>query len=255
MTQDRPNVVLLHGVGYDRHMWQAQIESLEAAGARVIAYDLLCHGETPKPDHPVALSHFVDQLSDVLTREGLPRAMICGFSFGGMIAQSFAATYPERVEKLVIMGAVYRRSPEQLVKIRQRLETAETQGTHSMVPDALERWLTPRFRQENPGEVEKIRTRLQNNKPRDFLAAYRTFVHSDDQVAGRLKRITAPALVIAGEDDPGSTPEMAERMVAELPEARLHIVRGGRHMLPLEWAGEINQQLKQFFLENEERHD
>lgn len=245
---EKPAIVLLHGVGLDQTCWDAQRPAL-APHARVITYDLLGHGTCRKPEREINLHDYVEQLRELLDAEGLQKAILVGFSFGGLTLQLFATTNPERVEKLVIIGAVYKRTAEQIAAIAARLEMAEKEGPVAIIDAAIARWYAPEFQEANPDIIEATRKRLTSNVPREFLAAYRLFVTSDPLVTDKLSRITVPTLVIAGELDPGSTPAMAEQMVSEIPDARLCIVPGARHMLPVASADAINQALIEFINE------
>lgn len=245
---DKPAIIFLHGVGLDKTCWAAQVPALSPY-ARVITYDLLGHGECRKPDSDLTLHDYVEQLRELMDGEGLEKAVLVGFSFGGLTLQLFATTYPERVEKLVIMGAVYRRTPEQVAAVAGRLETAEREGPEAIISAAIARWYAPEYQAAHPDVIETTKTRLKSNIPHEFLTAYRIFVTSDHLVTGKLAEISAPALVIAGELDPGSTPAMAETMAAELPDARLCIIPGARHMLPVESADAVNRALIDFLNE------
>ena len=248
MSGNKPAIIFLHGVGLDKTCWAAQ-ESALAPHARVITYDLLGHGDCRKPDREITLHDYVEQLRALMDNEGLDRAILVGFSFGGLTLQLFATTYPERVEKLVIMGAVYRRTPEQIAAVAGRLETAEREGPEAIISAAITRWYAPEYQVAHPEVIEATNTRLKNNIPHEFLTAYRIFVMSDHLVTGRLEEITAPTLVIAGELDPGSTPDMAKTMADEIPDACLCIIPGARHMLPVESAEAVNQALIDFLNE------
>lgn len=245
MSTAKPTLIFLHGVGLDRTCWAAQVRSL-SSHARVITYDLLGHGDCRKPDREITLHDYVEQLRSVMDAASVEKAILVGFSFGGLTLQLFATTYPERVEKLVIMGAVYRRTPEQIAAVAGRLETAERDGPETIISAALARWYAPEYQEAHPEVIEATKTRLKNNIPHEFLTAYRIFVTSDHLVTGKLEQIKVPTLVIAGELDPGSTPAMAETMVSELPNAQLCIIPGARHMLPVESADAVNTALIDF---------
>ncbi|MEM8646750.1 MAG: alpha/beta hydrolase [Pseudomonadota bacterium] len=248
MSQDKPAIIFLHGVGLDKTCWAAQEPAL-APHARVITYDLLGHGDCRKPDREITLHDYVEQLRQLMDDEGLERAILVGFSFGGLTLQLFATTYPERVEKLVIMGAVYRRTPEQIAAVAGRLETAEREGPEAIISAAITRWYAPEYQAAHPEVIEATKTRLKSNIPHEFLTAYRIFVTSDHLVTGKLEEIAAPTLVIAGELDPGSTPDMAKTMADEIPDARLCIIPGARHMLPVESSEAVNAALIDFLNE------
>ncbi len=248
MTDSKPTVIFLHGVGLDKTCWDAQLPALKPH-ANVIAYDLLGHGDCRKPDRELTLHDYANQLIEVMDANGAERAIPVGFSFGGLTSQLFATLYPERLEKLVIMGAVYKRTAEQIAKVKDRFETAKKEGPAAIIEGALARWYSKEYQQAHPEVIEATKARLHGNIPEEFLTAYEIFVSSDHLVSGKLKDIPVPALVIAGELDPGSTPAMAEQMASEIPNSRLCIIPGARHMLPVESAGAVNKALIDFITE------
>jgi (E)-2-((N-methylformamido)methylene)succinate hydrolase len=246
-------VILLHGVGLDQSIWQAQCAAL-AGDHRVIAYDLLGHGASPPIASDASLDDFVDQLAtlvEALVPERQTFSLV-GFSFGGLIAEAFVLKSPERVARLAIIASVFDRSEEERAGVMGRLHMARLEGSEALIEPALQRWYSPEFRQRHPAVVEAVAAMLRRNDSRSFLAAYSVFAEADRDLAGRLGAIAVPTLIVAGEHDGGATPAMARRLTALIPGAKLAIVRGGRHMLPQEHAREINE-LLQLFLTHQPR--
>lgn len=102
---DGPVVVLLHGLASDADTWDKAFELLAAAGLRVLAVDLLGHGESDKPDSTYLLDDFAESLAEFLDALDIPSATLCGHSFGGAIAMFFGTRYPKRVERIVLVSA------------------------------------------------------------------------------------------------------------------------------------------------------
>lgn len=102
---DGPVVVLLHGLASDGDTWDRAIGPLGAHGLRVLAVDLLGHGESDKPESTYLLSDFADSLADFLDALDVPSATLCGHSFGGAIAIYFGTQHPGRVARLVLVSA------------------------------------------------------------------------------------------------------------------------------------------------------
>ena len=67
---------------------------------RVIRYDARGHGASPAPSGPYTIDDFAEDLIQLLDRHGVDAAYIAGISLGGMTAMAFAATHPERVNRL-----------------------------------------------------------------------------------------------------------------------------------------------------------
>ena len=240
-----PAVVFLHGVGLDRRMWAAQMHGL-ARRHLVVTYDLAGHGKSPPIIGEAALEDWVMQLERVRRALRIERFSLAGFSFGGMIAQGYALKRPERLERLVLMSTVYDRSAVEREGVEARLRLARQETPLAIIPAALERWFSPAFAAGQPEIVQEYSQLLQNNDPESFLAAYDCFAHADRELAGRLGAISCSTLVMSGEFDTGSTPDMARRMAAAIPGASLSILPRGRHMMAVEMADEVNAVLRSF---------
>jgi (E)-2-((N-methylformamido)methylene)succinate hydrolase len=240
-----PALVFLHGVGLDKRMWAAQVHGL-ARSHTVVIYDLMGHGKSPPIIGEAALEDWVMQLERVARGLRLERFSLVGFSFGGMIAQGFAVKHPERLQRLVLMSTVHERSAEERAGVEARLKLARQETPLAIIPAALERWFSPAFAAGQPEIVQEYSQLLQNNDPESFLAAYACFASADRELAGRLGTISCPTLVMTGELDRGSTPDMARKMAAVIPNANLSILPQGRHMMPVEMADEVNAVLRGF---------
>lgn len=102
---DGPVVVLLHGLASDADTWDKAFDLLAGRGLRVLAVDLLGHGESDKPENDYLLDDFVESLTQFLDALAVPRATLCGHSFGGAIAMYFGTRHPDRVERVVLVSA------------------------------------------------------------------------------------------------------------------------------------------------------
>jgi pimeloyl-ACP methyl ester carboxylesterase len=101
---DAPAVVLLHGFGSSLHTWDAWAQGL-ATTHRVVRIDLPGSGlSPPDPAHDYRDERSLDMLIALMDSLGLQRASLVGHSMGGRIAWTFAAKFPERVDKLVLVA-------------------------------------------------------------------------------------------------------------------------------------------------------
>jgi pimeloyl-ACP methyl ester carboxylesterase len=103
--QDGPVIVLLHGLASDSDTWEYSIPALAQRGLRVLAVDLLGHGESDKPESGYLLDDFAADVDEFMAAIELPSATLCGHSLGGAIAMHVAYYYPARVQRLVLVAA------------------------------------------------------------------------------------------------------------------------------------------------------
>lgn len=242
-----PALAMVHGVGLNASVWMPQIEAF-AGRYRSVAYDTLGHGGSDLPTADATLADYVAQLGAVLDNLGIARATLVGHSMGSLIAILFAIEHGDRVEGVVAVNPVYRRSDTQLTAIRARVRELEEHGLGSTLNEALARWFgdpaeTPATR------VEQVRQWIREADLQGYARAYRVFCEADPWLDGRLNELRAPALFVTGALDPNSTPAMARAMAGEAPLGRAVVIDGERHMMAYESPGRFNPVVRGFLAE------
>lgn len=99
----KPSVVLLHGIAGSLENFMANVGPL-SKHFHVLAFDFVGTGLSDKPDHPYEIKEYVKQLSDFLSAKGIEKTSLIGLSLGSWVTMSFAAKYPERVDKVVLIA-------------------------------------------------------------------------------------------------------------------------------------------------------
>jgi len=244
ITGDGPPVVLVHGLGLDRHMWQWLLPDL--AGFRVLTYDLLGHGESPNPVGEINLTAFSEQIIRLIDHCGITRCAIAGFSLGGMIARRLAIDHADRLTALAILNSVHDRTPEERAAIMVRVELSRHSGPAATVEAALERWFTEPFRRANPGVIDQVRRWVLANRPDVYPEIYRVLAQGDAELTGPIGAIRCPILVMTTEEDYGNSPDMTLRMAKAIPGAEAVILPGLRHMGLAENPAMFNSPLVRF---------
>ncbi|HEY3367707.1 MAG TPA: alpha/beta hydrolase [Symbiobacteriaceae bacterium] len=234
-------LVLLHGHTLDRRMWADLIPPL-ATRFRVITPDLAGHGRSGQAPDGDALA---DDLAGLLKRLSIPRAAVCGLSMGGGIAVSFALHYPEMCGALVpVDAALFGWQYTDWPGTRPYVKIARSEG----LAPALAAWLAdplfapvlasgvgPQVRQivsEFPGEI--------------WLRPANPPAPPGRPEVDRLGEIGAPTLVVVGERDLPDFRRMADKLAAEVPGARLAVVPGAGHLVPLEAPAALSALLLEF---------
>jgi pimeloyl-ACP methyl ester carboxylesterase len=99
-----PALVLVHGLTGSSTTWREVMPAL-AERHTVIAPDLLGHGESAKPRGDYSLGAFASGVRDLLVALGIERATVVGHSLGGGVAMQLAYQFPQRCERLVLVGS------------------------------------------------------------------------------------------------------------------------------------------------------
>lgn len=239
-------LVLVHGVGMNRAVWAPQIAYFAERGWRVIAYDMLGHGASPRPPATTQLANLRRQLGGLLDELGIERAHLVGHSMGSLVAIDFALHAPEWVHDVVALNAVYERSPAQRSAVQDRARRLAEGSADATLEETLDRWFGPEQRTRQPDSIAAVRQWLDAVDPVGYARVYGCFARADDAFTGRLPELAVPALFITGEHDPNSTPEMSSRMAAESPLGELAVVPGERHMMAYVEPDSVNPLIDRF---------
>lgn len=114
-----PALVLIHGFASSTLVWSKVFLQFAAAGYRVIALDMLGYGYSAKPRNgEYTIAGQARLLKGLLDALGIPRAIVVGSSYGGAVAATCALDYPDRVEKLILVGTVNNNRPREFMLMR-----------------------------------------------------------------------------------------------------------------------------------------
>jgi 3-oxoadipate enol-lactonase len=238
-----PVVTMSHSLGCNLSMWDEQARALRER-YRVLRFDTRGHGQTSAPPGPYTLDHLAGDLHGLLNGLGIERTHLVGLSMGGMIGQVFALAHPAMVESLVLCDTTSRYPAGAVQTWEERIRTVGARGMTPMVEPTLERWFTAPFRARHPDLVERVATMIRQTPPQGYIGCCHALPKID--VTDRLRELHCPALVVVGEEDPGTPVEMAREIHAALPGAELAILRSASHLSNLEQPQEFNRVLERF---------
>ena len=239
-------IVLVHGLGLNKAMWQWQVPDLKVAGWQVVTYDLFGHGESAAPPQLPSLTLFSGQLAVLMDHLGITEAVVAGFSLGGMIARRFAMDHPARTTALVILHSAHLRDQAAHDAIQARVHQARKDGPGATVEAAIERWFTAPFRKAHPGIMDLVRQWVLTNDKDIYPSIYQVLVDGVTELAAPEPPVTCPALVMTGDEDYGNSVEMSRAIAAEIPGSETVILKGLRHMAMVEAPERFNAPLLQF---------
>ena len=238
--KDTIPIVFIHGVGLTHEIWQPQLDYFK--NYTTLSYDILGHGNTPLEKEQLSFDDFSDQLIHLLDELKINKIHLVGFSIGSLIARNFAIRFNSKLQSLTLLCSIFKRSDEQQKIVNERF--AQAKKDLKLSKQALKRWFSDKYLEENPDTYEKITSILSANNMSNFLKVYELFVlHKNDEKFDKIKTNT---LIMTGEHDPGSTVKMSEELSKVIAGSELKIIKNGKHLCGIECANEVNLAIKNF---------
>jgi 3-oxoadipate enol-lactonase len=240
-----PVVLLIQGLGADKHGWDMQRYVL-ATRYRVVAFDNRGAGRSDKPFGTYSLEQMAQDALSVLDHLGVERAHIVGASMGGAITQIIGLRHPQRTLSLTLACTACRNHAWRRELLSGWATTAAERGMGALSREAARWVIGPRsFRRLLPlfGWLGPL---AMGRPSHAFVAQARAILAVPDEMADELGAITVPTLVVVGNQDiltpRGDSEELADR----IPTAELVVISGAAHGLMIEHATTFNAVLFEF---------
>jgi len=221
----------------------------------VLRYDLRGYGRTgPSPRRRYTVELFAEDLRRLLDSLGLERVNLCGLSFGGMVAQAFAARYPERLTALVLADTAVSTTLTWSDKLQIYLLAPRWVLLPSIRLLGARRWVRFSFwlaaRTRNPGwfgtdeevsaYVKRVMLKVTTTEYVKLYGAIYRFRQQD------LSRVRAPTLLLNGAHESNSVLAQTARLKRLIPHAEIATVPGAGHTSNMENAAAFNALLRDF---------
>jgi 3-oxoadipate enol-lactonase len=239
-----PKLVLANSLGTDARIWDAVIETL-ADHYRILSYDKRGHGLSDAAEGPYTLDDHVDDLLALAAGAGFQNFALAGISVGGLIAQRLAIREPGRVAALVLCDTAAKVGSEQMWN--ERIETVRRFGLAAISQLLLERWFAPDFRSKHPGAYAGCRNMLERTSVEGYVGTCASIRDADltEQVCG----IALPTLVIAGEEDRSTPPDLVRQTANRIPKARFETIPRAGHIPSIEAPQHLTALMQSYFTE------
>jgi 3-oxoadipate enol-lactonase len=239
---------MLHCLGVDRHFWD--FADAMSKDFELLTYDLPGHGQSAVPDRGYRIEDLVAQLAEILRKHGIARAHVAGISLGGLIAQSFAASRPDMVDRLVLIDTTPRYSEELRAMWAQRAATARAAGVAALVDGLLQIWFTSGSIAANTAGVRYVRSALERTSGEGYALACEALANAD--LRANAAEIDAPTLVVCGDADIPSFLDAARWLEANIRNARLRWIIDVKHASVIERPGSAVELLREFLLDRDQ---
>jgi pimeloyl-ACP methyl ester carboxylesterase len=230
-------VIQIHGAGFG-HFNFATATPILSQSFRCIDFDMRGYGQSERPFQQYNMEVWADDVAGLMDHLGLGLAHIHGTSMGGMVAQQFAAKYPARTQRLVINCSAAKLDYAGILTFRGWIDIAERfgVGSRSLAELIAIQALSRRFLDgpSGPGAVDMIQDILQKcNRVDVFKLACQAMIDMD--LRPLLPMITAPTLVIGGDEDMMTPWQQAESgagqeyLAQHIKGAKKHVINGSSH--------------------------
>ncbi len=252
-----PAVILIHGHGADRRLWEHQAPALARAGYRAIRYDVRGHGRSSIPLSGYTWEEYSADLKALLDQLAIARAHLVGLSMGGGIALQFALDHRSRVLSLVLVDSAlpgFGYSKEMESAVEELRQAVRREGPRK----AFERlWLAhPMFDgiRRFPERFALLREMALSYPAADYLEDAE-YAPPERQFVDRLSEVSAPTLVVVGELDIPDFQLIADVLAENIPGAEKRVVPDTGHVPPLEQPEQMNRLLLDFLAKGPSRGD
>jgi 2-hydroxy-6-oxonona-2,4-dienedioate hydrolase len=229
----KPALILLHGSGGHA---EAYIRNLAAHAEHFSTWsiDLLGHGYTDKPGHPLEVRHYVEHLLAFADAIGAQRFLLSGESLGGWVATQVAIDHPDRIERLVLNTAGGSQADPEVMKRIITLSMAAAEKPTWETVQARIKWLMA-DKSKDYDDIVASRQRIYRlpgfvDAMRDIMALQDPEIRARNIVRPEgYGAITAPTLVLWTSDDPTADVTEGKRIASMIPGARFEVMSGCGH--------------------------
>lgn len=235
-----PPVLFIHGLGGNQDVWLYQVPAF-CVRYPTLTVDLRGHGQSGKPDGDFGVAEMARDLVRLLRALGVERAHVVGLSLGGIVAQQFALDYPLAVASLVLADTFCGMPPGAEALMAGAVQFIED---NPMATVARARITNAFSEQVDPVMRDYLIDQVARNDKAAYVRAARAAHHFC--VRERLGEITAPTLVLVGDDDRVTPPPLSEEIASRISGARLVRIAGAGHITNLERPHEFNQLVLDF---------
>lgn len=240
-TREGFPMVFINALGTDLRIWDGIVPHF-VDRYQVIRYDKRGHGLSDCPPAPYSIRDHATDLSELLDRLGISRAILVGISVGGMIALDYAATWPERVHALVLCDTAPQIGTAAMWN--ERINTLRELGMDSMGDAILSRWFAPSFAAKSPASYRGYYNMLTRTPVEGYTGTCEAIRDADLTSAART--IAARALVLCGAEDISTPPDLAIGLVELMPNATFQEIPGAAHLSCIEKPDAVAGHIKRF---------
>ena len=250
-----PPLVLVHGMAASLNDWDLILPRLAAAGRRVLAVDLLGHGDSPMPGDPDAytITGLMESFEAWVEELALEKPFhLAGHSLGGCVCLAYALNHPEFAAGLVLVNPLYK--PSQMLVPLTFLERFHRLGERIL--GSLPSGLVEQGAAWAPLYLDGIPTQVRRRKARDLKRASPHILRLANQIpdlSPRLAQVQAPVLLIWSDRDRTLAPASFPELASLLPDVTSRLALRCGHQTHIIRPQEVTAWMLEFLEQNADR--
>ncbi len=238
-------ILFIHGFPYDHKMWQKQVKELEST-YHCVTYDIRGLGSSPAGDGQFTMESFVDDVEFIIDSFKLDKPVICGLSMGGYIAFRCMERMQDKFGGLIICDSKPE-SDNNEAKLRRvkGINTLNTEGVQKFVGEFVPGCFAPSSINNSQIPYKEVLNRSMKFDPVGVKGCLLAMLSRTDTTS-YLPQIKIPTLIICGEDDKLTPPEVMKLTAEKITNSEFVIVPEAGHMTPIENPKFVNNVILNF---------
>jgi pimeloyl-ACP methyl ester carboxylesterase len=226
-------------------MWANQTNSLNAH-YRMIAPDLRGFGQSASIE-PFTIEQLADDGHALLENLGALPAVVVGFSMGGYVALAFARKYPRDLRALILVDTRAEADTAEGKAGRDRaIELVRQSGAKAIADQMLPKLLAPEDRRRGGTKVSDVVRGMMESVPRLTIGHALRAMRDRQDYTEMLPSIAVPTLILVGEHDAVTPPQVARAMHERIPRSQLVVIPDAGHLSPLENPDAVGRATQDF---------
>jgi 3-oxoadipate enol-lactonase len=238
-------LIFIHGFPFNKWMWENQIDVFKEH-VRVLAYDVRGFGNTNPGTLEYSIDQFGQDLFHFMDALQIEKAIVSGLSMGGYIALNAIEQQPERVSSLILADTqCLADSDEAKSKRLDTIATIQKKGLQEYTEGSIKKLFSENSLLNKKEEVLFIEHTIQSTRSETICNTLKALA-SRREMCPFLELITIPVLIMVGQNDQITTPEVAKKMHERIQGSILHVINHAGHLSNLENAGSFNLAVLRF---------
>ncbi|TCK73533.1 alpha/beta fold hydrolase [Acidipila rosea] len=241
-----PDVILLHPTPVHHAFWQP-LKSMLANRYRITTVDFRAHGQSESGEGTVTIQKLGDDVLRLMDELDIRTAKFAGCSIGGYTLYELWRRAPERMRALAFCCSKPHADTEQNRAIRREtIAKVEQRGTADFVENMLVTLIGPTARGRDPQIVARAREMMLAMRPASVIAVQQGLAERPSSIE-TAKAISVPVCIVAGAEDPSSTPADMRELAGLVNKSEYHELPDAGHYAPLEQPETVGSILRRFF--------